>query len=277
VRWFFLIAVISAATSAVAGPTQSNPAFLGIGPFGSGPGGCMIEGVSPGGAAAEAGMHSGDLVLAIDAIPLDSKLPAALPPCERLVAAITAHAAGDAVRIDVARGTQQIVLNATLTTRAEVLQKKVGHRMESTDVTDVDDPRHHFDLGERKSRTTVIGFFLQQCSNCARVFDRVSDGLKKRAGAAVVLGVTPRSAHDDGTVNLRKSFTAQVPLAIADNDTFEAMSMNDQERVFFMVTDCKGIIRIVAPIAPDADDLEASVDEVLAAAEQAEHTRTARR
>ena len=270
-RWLLFIAAICAASIASAAPTQSNPAFLGIGPFGPGPGGCMIEGVSPGGAAAEAGMHIGDLVAAIDAIPLDAK-----QPCDQLVAAITSHVPGDSVRIDVSRGTQHVVLNATLTTRAEVLQRRVGHRMESTDVVDVDDARHHFDLAGRKGRTTVIGFFLQQCSNCARVFDRVADELKKRAGAAFVLGVTPRSARDDVSY-LRKSFTASVPLAVADTDTFEALSMNDPERVFFMVTDCKGIIRIVAPIAPDSDDVEASVDEVLAAAEQAEHTRTSRR
>ena len=231
----------------------------------------MIEGVSIGGAAAEAGMHTGDLVAAIDAIPLDPT-----KPCDQLVAAITAHTAGDNVRIDVSRGNQHLVLNATLTTRAEVLQKRVGHRMEATDVIDVDDARQHYDLAERKGKTTVIGFFLQQCSNCARVFDRVSDGLKKRAGSATILGVTPRPARDDVSY-LRKSFTASVPLAIADNDTFETLSMNDPERVFFMVTDCKGIIKIIAPIAPESDDLEASVDEVLAAAEQAEHARTQRR
>jgi hypothetical protein len=269
VRWLLFIAVIGSAASAA--PIHSNGAFLGIGPFGPGPDGCMIEGVSPGGAAADAGMHSGDLVLAIDAVPLDVNRS-----CDQLVDAIKAHTPGDVVRLDLARGSQRVVLSATLTTQADVLQKKVGQRLVSTDVVDVDDARRHFDLAERKSRTTVIGFFLSQCSNCARVFEKVADGLKKRATAAVVLGVTPRPSRDDVSL-LRKSFTAQVPLAIIDNDTFEALSMNDQERVFFMVTDCKGIIRIVAPIAPESDDLEAAVDEVLAAAEQAEHTRTSRR
>ena len=42
-----------------------------------------------------------------------------------------------------------------------------------------------------------------------------------------------------------------------------------------MVIDCRGVVRFVAPIAPDADDLDAALDEVLAAAEQAEHARDA--
>jgi len=49
--------------------------------------------------------------------------------------------------------------------------------------------------------------------------------------------------------------------------------MGDDDRVYFFVIDCRGVVQLVAPIAPDADDIDASADEVAAAAEQAEHLR----
>jgi hypothetical protein len=52
--------------------------------------------------------------------------------------------------------------------------------------------------------------------------------------------------------------------------------MGDKDRAFFLVIDCKGIVRLVMPIAPDSDDVDAAVDEVLAGAEQADHARARR-
>ena len=49
--------------------------------------------------------------------------------------------------------------------------------------------------------------------------------------------------------------------------------MLEDERVFFMVIDGHGVVRFVAPLAPNADDLDAALDDLLAAAEQAEHAR----
>ena len=269
-RWLLVLTSVLASSAASAGPSQSNPAFLGIG-FGPGPGGCIIENVSRGGAAWDAGLQVGDLVAAIDGNALNDKAP-----CDLLVTAITAHVPGDRVRIDVARGAVHLALTATLTTRADVLQKRVGQRMDPTEVTDADDTSRHYELGDRTHRTAVYGFFMSQCAGCARVFERVADGLKKRGNPAFVLGVTPTPLRDD-VAAVRKSFTPAVPLALADADTFEALAMNDADRVFFMVTDCKGIVKVVAPVAPDSDDIEAAIDEVLAAAEQAEHARTQRR
>ena len=59
----------------------------------------------------------------------------------------------------------------------------------------------------------------------------------------------------------RRSSRSRPPIAIA---------------CFFLVIDCRGVVRLVAPIAPDADDIDAATDEVLAGAEQAEHARTRR-
>ena len=61
-----------------------------------------------------------------------------------------------------------------------------------------------------------------------------------------------------------------------END-FRDLTLKENDRIQVMIVDCRGIVRFVAPVAPDADDLEAAIDEILAAAEQAEHQRTQRR
>ncbi|HEY0254524.1 MAG TPA: PDZ domain-containing protein [Kofleriaceae bacterium] len=263
-RWWLPI-VLGMGTTASAAPRQSNPAFLGIG-FAQGPGTCVIESVTDGGPASDAGIEIGDQVIAFDLAPLDKNAS-----CDQLVSNITAHAPGDRIRIDFVRGVVHREVTATLATRAEVVQRKVGQRIGTTDLVDVDDARRHYDLSER-GKTTVVGFFTEHCSGCAHVFDRVTDGLKAKSPSVSVLAVTPRDTRYD-VADLRKTFTSSVPLAVADNETFEALAMTDQDRALFMVIDCKGIVRLVAPLAPDAEDLDAAVDEVLAGAAQAEHSR----
>lgn len=271
-RWWLAVGPLWFAmlTPASAAPRQSNPAFLGIG-FGNGPFGCVVAEVTTNGPAADAGLLTGDTILAFDALPLDPK-----QPCEQLVANITTHAPGDRVRIDVDRHGIHVDMLATLATRADMVQRRVGKRIGTTDLVDVDDPRQHYDLGERTGKTYVVGWFTERCSGCARVFDRIADGLKARASSAFELAVTPRDDFD-GSTAVRKGFASPVALAVADSATFGSLAMVDPDRAFFMVIDCKGIVRLVTPIAPDSDDLDGAIDEVLAGATQAEHTRTARR
>ena len=267
-RWLGLLPLVLAA-SASGAPRQSNPAFLGIG-FGQGPGGCTIESVTPNGPAADAGIRTDDNILAFDEVPLDPKRP-----CDQLVAAITLHVPGDRVRIDFMRGPVHRNVTATLATRADVLQKRVGERVGPTDLVDVDDPRTHYDLDDHR-KTLVVGFFDDRCLNCARVFDRISDGLKARDRSDVfVLAVTDRGYRED-VRDLRKSFSSPVALAAAVSETFLALAMIEPDRAFFMVIVCKGFFRLVTPIAPDSDDLDAAVDEVLAGAQQSEHSRARR-
>jgi len=267
-RWLGLLPLMFAATASSA-PRQSNPAFLGIG-FGQGPGGCTIESVTANGPAADAGIRTDDNILAFDEVPLDPKRS-----CDQLVAAITLHVPGDRVRIDFMRGPVHRNVTATLATRADVLQRRVGEHVGPTDLVDVDDARTHYDLDDHH-KTMVVGFFDDRCLNCARVFDRIHDGLKARdRGDVFVLAVTDRGYRED-LHDLRKMFTSSVALAAADSETFQALAMIEPDRAFFMVIDCKGIIRLVTPIAPDSDDLDAAVDEVLAGAEQSEHSRARR-
>jgi hypothetical protein len=264
-RWLAAVPILFGVAHAA--PRQSNPAFLGI-QFIPASQGCVIESTTPGGPAADAKIETGDVILAFDTLQLDTKAP-----CDQLVANITTHSPGDRIRVDLLRNAVHHTVEVTLSTRSDVVQKRVGQRIGSTDLVDVDDARRHYDLGDG-GKTTVVGWFTDRCTGCSHVFDRIADGLKDRAKAGVfVLAVTPRRGEP---TDLRKSFTSPVALATTDNDTFNELAMDEQDRAFFMVIDCKGVTRLVTPIAPDSDDLDGAVDEVLAGAEQAEHSRTSR-
>jgi hypothetical protein len=278
VRWALGLIALGFASSANAAPS-SNPAFLGI-KMQDHASGCQVEGVTTGSAAEDAGLREWDLILAIDGV--------RTPNCTSLRTQIIANAPGHIVKLDVRRGVDKIVLQAPLSTRAEVLHRRlVGHSMESTDVTDADDDKRSYDLAESRGKTTIIGWFMiERCAGCSNVFDRVNDAIKDRLKASesapLVLAVSsapPRNFNTPAKPLLRKEFgfTTTVPLAVANDETFTELAIDDPERIHFMVIDCRGVVRFVAPVAPGSDDIDAAVDEVLAAAEQAEHSRSQRR
>ena len=68
--------------------------------------------IEPGTPAAEAGLRVGDLVVAIDGVPLDGAIG--------MIAAIRDLEPGDDVTITVVRDGEPLDLSATLTTRPEV-------------------------------------------------------------------------------------------------------------------------------------------------------------
>lgn len=275
----------TALTPAPSAPTSSNPAFLGIKMVDGNPG-CIVEGVTAGSAADDAGLREWDRILALDGV--------RTPNCTQLRAQIISNAPGHVVRLDVRRKTELISVSAPLSTRAEVLHRRlVGHAMEPTDVVDADDTKQTYDLAQPRGKVTVIGWFMiERCSGCSAVFDRVADNLHAHlddSNAPFVLAVTPEPTPSNVLVSqhalpqaspqIRKSygFTTSVPLALANPETFAELAIDDPERVHFMVIDCRGVVRFVEPIAPGSDDMDAAVDEVIAAAEQAEHARTQRR
>jgi hypothetical protein len=268
---------------------SSNPAFLGIKMIDHGAG-CLVEGVTPGSAADDAALREWDLILAIDGV--------LTPTCTTLRAQIISNSPGHVAKLDVRRGTERIELQAPLSTRAEVLHRRlVGHSMDPTDVVDADNDKQSYDLAEMHGKTTVVGWFmLERCAGCSQVFDRISDSIADRMKgdtSPFVLAVSPEPqasnmlqggggllvARATPPAPVRKSygFTTNVPLAIASDSTFTELAIDDPERIHFMVIDCRGVVRFVAPIAPGSDDIDAAVDEVLAAAEQAEHSRAQRR
>lgn len=288
VRWLgILLAVLVAAPSARAA-TASDPAFLGI-VMDDAPGFCSIQSVTPASPADDAGLQFGDAVFAIDGTSL---IQGGGRPCMFLTSQIVAHRPGDEIKLDIRRGASRVTVKATLSSRGEVLHRRlVGRPMVRTEIENFDDENQSYDLSAR-GKTTVVGWFaLQRCANCGRVFERIADGLRARladadsqpsfiAVTSVAMAATSSAARSASARELlaswRSSFTSSVPLAYADRELFDSLALNESDRMSFMVIDCRGVVRFVAPLAPDADDLDAAVDDILAAVEQAEYQRTRR-
>lgn len=267
-RWLALLVVV--ASSAATASPASNPAFVGIrmGDMGVG---CQVADLVTGGPAREAGVRPLDLIIAIDGVPLASQ-PATVGPCNVLIAQITSHAPGDTIKLDIRRGFDPVAIQVTLSTRAEVLHRRlVGHTLGGATLSDADDPRRTYDV-ESSGHVTVLGWFhAESCSGCSLLFDKVHDQLRERLHGEDlpdVLAVTPAARPQQGSAPAKKAFTASVPLALAPEGALLDGELLEADRVLFVIVDCHGVVRFVAPMAPDSDDADAALDEVLAAAEQ---------
>ena len=266
-RWLAML-VLVASTTASAAPA-SNPAFVGIRMNDAGIG-CQVADLVAGGPAKEAGVRPFDVIIAIDGAPLASQ-PATIGPCNVLISQITSHAPGDTIKLDIRRGFDPVAIKVTLSTRAEVLHRRlVGHSLGSSALSDADDPRRTYDLAS--GHVTVLGWFRgEACSGCSLLFDKVHDQLRERLHGEDlpdVLAVSPEDKPQQGSAPAKRSFTASVPLALAPADALLDGELLEADRVLFIIVDCQGVVRFVAPIAPDSDDADAALDEVLAAAEQ---------
>jgi len=257
----------------------SNPAFLGIDmqDFGSG---CQIKEVTACSPAKDAGLRALDVIVAMDGKPIFDG--GRRSTCDILRERILEKAPNENVSYNVNRNGERVVVNATLATRADVQHRCfVGRTLPSFDVTELDNPKHNYDLGELRGKTTVIGWvLLNRCSGCGAVFDAIADGMKRRLRnaepAPLLLGLTPKP--DAPNVLTRSGFSSTVAVATIALPDFEQLTLKENgERIQFMVVDCRGVIRFAAPLAPGSEDLDAAVDELLAAVEQAERLRTQRR
>jgi hypothetical protein len=255
-------------SAAYAGP-PSNPAFLGIAMIDArtlvAMDGCMIEQVTPSSGAEAAGLRINDIIRALDGVPTAS--------CQQLSAAIVEHAPGEVIHLDIQRGVEHLVAHATLSTRAEILHARfVGHPLDPTEATDVDDG-HSFDLAELRGDTTILAWFdVQHCAGCSSLIRRVGDLVqapRRDEPPARMLALT--YGLPDDVSGYRTNLNLGVPLATVGGEDYQRAATSDVDRVFFMVLDCHGTVRFVTPIAPEDDALDAAIDEVTAAAEQAEH------
>jgi peroxiredoxin len=299
-----IVVVLLAAKSAIAGAApsnQSNPAFLGIAMVDFA-GGCEITGITRCSPAEDFGLRESDLVVGIDGDALvDAKtLPAQRrTSCDVLREKIMDHNPGDVAAFDVRRNGKATTVKVTLSTRADVQHRCfVGQAVPAIEAQDIDNPKREVDLGELRGKTTVLAWFrLERCgSACGSVIDKVADGVRDRIKDETpeVIGITPYNSDplqtytkSGGQVQVvasgsrpfptRSGFGSTLPLLVAEEDDFSQVTLQESDRVQFMVVDCRGIIRFVAPLAPGSEDLEAAIDEVLAAVEQAEHQRQQRR
>lgn len=309
-RWpLALIAFSSLTATAFANGKPSNPAFLGIGmddqrspipgsvTMANGTaqmtlGPCMVLNVMRGSGAMAAGLQVGDLLLMMDGAPL--------PNCASVLSAVQARSPSDSVKLDILRSGERQTVQAELISRAEILRRRlVGSPVLATELFAVDDadpakdPAQNtinspskrskvdesINLAANRGKTTVVGWYDRRCTSCDQVFRRVSNWMrdqKEKPGASpVVYAVNPASDARTLAASGQLRNTARmldVPLALAEPAVFEEFTVPDYERLQFTVIDCRGVVQYTSSVAPDADDSDAALDDLFAAAEQAART-----
>jgi hypothetical protein len=272
VRWLGLV-VCFVASTALAAPRSSNPAFLGIQmQDGGGQGPCMIQAATRESPAEAAGLRSGDVVRTLDGKPIGN--------CGMLLDEITAHAPGDAVQIKVQRFNSSVVVNVQLTTRDALLRKVIGKPMVETNLIGVEDGAV-YDLSALHGRMAIVGLYNPACVDCAPLFakflDWARDKARKGGPQALVLAIAPGTEPSHSLQTLQRAL--DVPLATGelvasgqDLDTSpfsRELVISDRDRLGVIVIDGRGTVQYVGPIAPNSDDTEAVLDELFAAADQA--------
>jgi len=272
VRWAGLVICFIAST-ALAAPRASNPAFLGVQMLdmgGRGP--CMIETATHDGPAEAAGLRSRDQVLAIDGKPIAN--------CSALLDEITAHAPGDVVEVKVQRVGTVLAAKAQLTTRDALLRNVIGRPMVETDFVGVEDGAV-YDLSALHGQMAIVGLYNPLCVDCASLFDKFlawsRDQARRGGPPPLVLAVVPEEGEP--THDLRALQKAlDVPLAVGGFVARQRLGgspfgrdllISDRDRLGVIVIDGRGIVQYLGPIAPNSDDTEAVLDELFAAAEQA--------
>jgi peroxiredoxin len=147
----------------------------------------------------------------------------------------------------------------------------------TTKLVRVDD-RAEVDLSGLKRQTTIVGWYPTNCDGCDRIFSTVEKWSREDRRGSVPIKVAAATAGDlrmrrtikDNLEMLKhEGHKLDVPLLVADVDTYEQFAIGDGDRVQFMVIDCRGIVQYAAPVVPSSEDADAVLDELFAAAEQA--------
>jgi len=270
VRWVALLLCVVAST-AVASPRASNPAFLGIQMFDAagsrGP--CTIEVATHDGPAEAAGLRGNDRVLSVDGKPIAN--------CGALLDEITAHAPGETVEVKVDRQGRALVVKAQLTTRDALLHHMIGKPMIATDLVSVEEGET-YDLSALHGQMAIVGLYNPACVECASLFGKflawARDRARRDGPLPLVLAVCPSVEPTYDLRALQKSL--DVPLAVGEfssggfgSSSFARDMISDRERLGVVVIDGRGTVQYLGPVAPNSDDTEAVLDEVFAAAELA--------
>jgi hypothetical protein len=269
VRWAGLVCGLIAST-AVAAPRISNPAFLGIqmqDHGGNGP--CVVEGVTRESPAEASGLRGGDVVLTVDGKPIGN--------CSALLDEITGHAPGDTIQIKLYRLSTPVIARVQLTTRDALLRKVIGKPMVATQLVGVDD-HAIYDLSALHGQMAIVGLYNPACVDCATLFGKLTawarDKARKGGPPPLVLAVV--SGEQVRELKALQS-ALEVPLATGellgagiDGSPFSRdLVISDRDRLGVLVIDGRGIVQYLGPIAPNGDDTEAVLDELFAAADQA--------
>jgi hypothetical protein len=249
---------------------RSDPAFLGVG-MSSGPNEpCRIDSVTKDSGAHSAGLRTGDIVISVDGEQVIN--------CDALVAVIQQREPGTQVKVEVNRFEERVTFSARLYSRAEVLRQRfVGHALPPTNVFRVED-ESEVDLAIR-GKTTIVGWFDPNCANCSPVFSRVAKWSRDKTTrtspiTAVATTTTGGRSMAEAFMQLKpEQRKLDVPLFVTDAATYQSLTINDAKRMSFMVVDCKGVVQHIVPVKPDADDLDAVLEELYTATEQAQRLK----
>jgi hypothetical protein len=261
VRNLLALLVLLVPAIAAAAP-KSNPAFLGI-EMGDLPnnGGVIVRRVTTGSPAADPdGLQFGDVLLQINGGRVQNGLEA--------TAAITASRPGDLLELDIRRSGAPIHVSVRLSTRSEVLYRRFGGR--SIDPIEVVATNgQDYDLSALRGHATIVGWFnASRCVGCTGVFNRIHGWIQRSSKATLALAITNEAGDIASLQNM-----LDVPIARAPDELADPSLFGEQDRIQFMVIDCRGDVQFIAPIAPNSDDLDASLDDLFAAAAQAERRR----
>lgn len=270
-RWLGFLCLLVASTAFA---KSSNPAFLGVqmsdkgNARGIGP--CVVSGVTKDSAAEAAGLQDGDEFISMDG--------RAIASCDVLITAIQAKVPGDVVKLVVTRDEATVTVRATLSVRDEILRKRFsGLPVPSTKLLRPEDGSA-VDISGLRRQTTIVGWYPTNCDGCDQVFAAVAKWSRADRTTKTPIKVMAATAGDARMVRPLKdvldmlkhdTHKLDVPLLATDADTFKEFVLGDADRIHFMLIDCHGIVQHSAFVVPTADDVDAVLDELYAATEQA--------
>ena len=237
-----------------------------------GVGPCVIEQVTKGTGAELAGLRAGDVFGRIAGSEIDN--------CNDVLVVIQSRDTGELVPIEVQRNGVATSIKANLYPIDEVLRRRyVGRALPSASLINVED-RTERDFGGVRGKTTIISWFAPStCIGCTRVLDKVVSWQKSHASqpVSVVSATSDRTKTlADNLESMKKlARNLDVPLFVTDFGTYDQFTLADasSERITFMVVDHRGVVQHVALIAPDSDEIRASLDELYAAVESAQQRK----
>ncbi|MGE0873021.1 MAG: PDZ domain-containing protein [Kofleriaceae bacterium] len=274
------LAVVASLSSGVSAE-PSNPAFLGIGmqdQMGQAPGAgtvigpCIITETTPGSGAKQAGLLPNDILQSIDGMPVSN--------CDAVLRIVQGHEPGDTIRVGLLRdGRRPLTIQAQLLSRAEILRRRFGGQpIAPIELVGVHDEQR-YDLRDQRGKTVIVGWYdPAHCIGGSQVFTRLAEWVRAEAGksSAPPIALAATAANLDNPDELKKlrAVDLDVPLTWVEPLAFETLTIRDTKRIHFMVIDRFGIVRHVAPVLPTGDDVEAVLDELFAAAEQASRRAT---
>jgi len=128
----------------------------------------------------------------------------------------------------------------------------------------------------------IVGFFSADCAlECKALFEKVAT-YQRKSKTVQALAVTQRLgygiASQQALTSLKETYKLDVPLAVIASPTDPTMPLQpnpmltlmvDKDRVMFTVIDARGNVAYVTPVAPGAEDLDAILEDLFVAADQA--------